>query len=332
MSTFGLRRFHKYKVFYAAIDLITIFICFLFSAYINRIEKQLTFFQFYSFNGSLIYLLLGLSVIFIFIFQYNGLYRINIITTRAAHFTNIIKSQYYGALNIVLVSILIQSWDIIDAKLIIFTYFIIAVPALYVMRVELMRRLFILLRNNSFKRKVIIVGDGKSAKLMLENYIGIEIAGFVDDDKEIGEEVVKDKRVIGKLTDLRNVITDYNIDEIIVAIDEEDLEKLSSLLDYCKLHKISVRITSELLEIVTKRVETEKYLDIPVIDVSASYNNSITLGIKRLLDLSLSFVAILIFSPIMILIAVLIKLSSRGPVFYTQDRIGRYGKPFKFCV
>ena len=335
MSLFGLRKIHKFKVLYAAADLITILTCFLIAVYIHRKETQLNFFQFYFLNHSLIYILLFLSFAFIVIFQYNGLYRINIVLTRAAHLAHIVKSQYYGALNIVLVSLLIQTYDIADARLIIFTYLLIAIPSLYLIRIELLRELFIQLRNNSFKRNVVIVGDGKSGKLLatkliLENPIGIEIAGFVDDDKEIDEEVVSDKKVIGKLADLRKVITEHRIDEIIVAIDGEDHEKLFRVLDYCKLHRISVRITSELFEIVTQKVETEKYIDIPVIDVSGSYNNSITLGIKKLLDLILSILAIVILSPFFILIAVLIKLSSPGPVFYSQDRIGRYGKAFKF--
>ncbi len=335
MSIFGLRKIPKYKVVYAVVDILTIFFCFLTSVYIHRRETHLEFFQFFSDNESLIYILLGLSLIFTIIFQYNGLYRVNILLDRAAHFANILKSQYYGALNIVLVSLLIQTYNIVDARLIIFTYILIAVPTLYLVRVEIMRELFIQLRHKSFKRNVVIVGDGNSgkllaAKLMLENSIGLELIGFVDDDKEINDEVVSDKRVIGKLADLSRVISDYSVDEIIVAIDGENHEKLFEVLDFCKLHNISIRLTSELFEIVTRKVDIEKYIDIPVIDVSAQYNNKFTLSIKRLIDIAVSLAAILILSPVMLIIGLLVKLSSKGPVFFSQIRIGRYGKPFKF--
>ncbi len=335
MSKFGLRKIPKYKIVFAVADVATFLICFLISVFIHRKETPLNFIQFFSLNASLIYLLLGLSLIFAVIFQYNGLYRINIVLSRAAHFTNIIKSQYYGALNIVLVSLLIQSYDVVDARLIIFTYLLVAIPTLYLVRVEILREMFIRLRNNSFKRNIIIVGDGKSgkllaAKLILENYIGVEIVGFVDDDKKIGEEIVNGKMVIGKLNDLSQVIVDYNIDEIIVAIDGEDHENLFEIVDYCKSQNINVRLTSELFEIVTRKVDTEKYIDIPIVDVSAQYNNWVTLFIKRLIDVVVSLIAILVLSPILLLIAFLIKLSSKGPVLFTQVRIGRYGKPFKF--
>ncbi len=335
MSRFGLQKIPKYKVVYAVVDIVTIFVCFLVSVYIHRSETHLSFIAFFSGNNSLIYILLGLSLLFAVIFQYNGMYRINVILSRSAHFSNIIKSQYYGALNIVLMSLLIQSYNIVDSRLIIFTYMLVAVPTLYLIRVEVLRELFIRLRHNSFRRNVVIVGDGKSgkllaAKLMLENSIGIELIGFVDDDKDINEEIVSGKKVIGKLTDLRQVISDYKVDEIIVAIDGDNHEKLLGVLDFCKLHNIRIRLTSELFEIVTRKLDTEKYIDIPVIDVSAHYNNKFTLAIKRLLDIAVSLAAILILSPVMLTIGLLVKLSSSGPVLFSQVRIGRYGKPFKF--
>ncbi len=335
MSRFGLRKIPKYKVVYAVVDIFTIFTCFLISVYIHRKETNLGFIDFFTGNEPLIYILLALSLVFFVIFQYNGLYKINIILNRSAHFASIIKSQYYGALNIVLVSLLIQPYNVVDARLIIFTYMIIAVPTLYLIRVELLRELFIQLRHNSFKRNVVIVGDGKSGKLlatklMFENYLGLELIGFVDDDKEINQDIVSGKRVVGKLSDLKQVISDYHVDEIIVAIDGNNHERLLEVLDFCKLHNISVRLTSELFEIVTRKVDIEKYIDIPVIDVSAHYNNRFTLAIKRLIDIAVSLAAILILSPVILTIALLVKLSSSGPVLFSQMRIGRYGKPFKF--
>ena len=315
MSEFRLRKIPKYKIVFAVTDVLTLLTCFLIAVYIHRRETQVNFVQFFTINESLIYILFALSIIFAFIFQYNGLYRINVVLSRAAHFANIIKSQYYGALNVVLVSLLLQSYDVVDARLIIFTYLLVVVPTLYLIRVELLRELFIQLRDNSFRRNVVIVGDGKSgkllaAKLLLENHIGIEIVGFVDDTREINEEIVNGKRVLGKITDLSHVISDYKVDEIIVAIDGDDHEKLFGILDYCKMLNLNVRLTSELFEIVTQKVDIEKYIDIPVVDVSTHYNNRFTLAMKRVIDIGISSLAILILSPIIILIALMIKINA----------------------
>ncbi|HSD64453.1 MAG TPA: hypothetical protein VLB50_11665, partial [Ignavibacteriaceae bacterium] len=280
---YGLRKLPRYKIVYASIDVLTIFLCFLFSVYVHRTNQEQSIFEFFSLNPSLIYILSGLSLLFLVIFQYNGLYRINVVLNRSANFANIIKSQYYGALNIVLVSLLMKSYNIIDPRLIIFTYIVVSIPTLYLIRVELLRELFLRLKNNSFRRNVVIVGDGNSGKLLaskliFENPIGIDIAGFVDDDKEIGDEVVSGKCVIGNLNQLHMVIHDYNIDEIIIAIDGKDYDQLLEVVDYCKSQNVMVRLTSELFDIVTRKVETEKYIDIPVIDVASQYNNRLTLG------------------------------------------------------
>jgi FlaA1/EpsC-like NDP-sugar epimerase len=235
LSKFRLRKIPKYKIVYAFADVATIFLCFLFSVYVHRNNQELNFTEFYSLNFSLISIFLGLSLIFTLIFQYNGLYRINIVLSRASHFANIIKSQYYGALNIILISMLIQSYNVLDPRLIIFTYVLVSVPTLYLIRVEFLRKVFVSLRNNSFRRNIVIVGDGNSGKLLatkllFENFIGIEIMGFVDDDKEINEEVVGGKRVLGKLNQLGEVIRDYKIDEIIIAIDGNDYDRLLKVI------------------------------------------------------------------------------------------------------
>ena len=255
--------------------------------------------------------------------------------SRASHFANIIKSQYYGALNIVLVSLLIETYQVTYPRLIIFTFLLISIPTLYLVRVELLREIFDRLKKNSFRRNVLIVGEGYSgkqlaAKLIFENFTGLEIVGFVDDDKELNEEVVNGKCVIGKLNQLGEVIRKFDVNEIIIAMDGNDYEKLLAVIDYCKAQNIMVRLTSELFEIVTQKVDTEKYIDIPIVDISAQYNNRVTLGIKRIFDLVITFVMIVILSPLLLLISLLVKVSSPGPVLFTQVRIGRYGKPFKF--
>jgi undecaprenyl-phosphate galactose phosphotransferase len=233
------------------------------------------------------------------------------------------------------VSLLIKPYEVVHPRLIIFTFLLISIPVLYLVRVELLREIYNKLRRNSFRRNVLIVGEGYSgkqlaAKLIFENFAGIEIVGFVDDDKDLNEEVVNGKRVIGKLNQLGEVIQKYDINELIIAMDGNDYEKLFEVIDYCKAHNIMVRLTSELFEIVTQKLDTEKYIDIPVVDLSAQYNNFVTLSIKRIFDIAVAFLMILVLSPLLLLIAILVKISSSGPVLFNQVRIGRYGKPFKF--
>jgi exopolysaccharide biosynthesis polyprenyl glycosylphosphotransferase len=182
---------------------------------------------------------------------------------------------------------------------------------------------------------VIIVGDGKAGKmlatkLMYENPIGLNILGFVDDDKSIGEEVVIGKRVIGNTEQIAGLISKLKADELLIAVDDTDTERTLELIDSCKKLNVGVRVTSELFDIVARRMKTESYFDVPVIDVSSHYNNSFTLALKRGFDIFISIFALFVLSPLWIAIAFFIKLSSPGPVLFKQTRIGKYGKEFQF--
>jgi exopolysaccharide biosynthesis polyprenyl glycosylphosphotransferase len=243
--------------------------------------------------------------------------------------------MYYGALNVVLVSILIESSNLLDSRFLIFVFILLAIPSLYIVRIELLRFLFIGFSNTSFRRNVIIVGDGKAGKmlatkLMYENPIGLNILGFVDDDKRINEEVVIGKKVIGYTNQIADLISVHDVDELLIALDDENTERTLGLIDSCKKMNVSVRVTSELFDIVARRMKTETYFDVPVIDVSSHYNNSFTLALKRGFDIVISIFALILLSPVLLTISLLIKISSPGSILFNQTRIGKYGKEFQF--
>jgi exopolysaccharide biosynthesis polyprenyl glycosylphosphotransferase len=335
MHLINMKKTPRYKYFFGIADLITVFISFFISIYVLRKASQTGIWEFINQSVWILIILFLLSAIFLFVFQYNNLYKINIILNRSAHLTGIIKALYYGALNIVLVSLLIKSNSLLDSRLIIFTFILVALPLLYLIRVELLRYIFIILKNNKFKRNIVVVGDGRAGKilatkLMFENPVGIEIVGFVDDDYPINTEIVSGTKVIGHLKDLKDILALYKIDEIVVAMDDDNHDRLLSIIDHFKTLDVNVRVTSELFKIVSRKVVTEKYAEIPVIDVSPHYNNTVTLGLKRAFDITASVAGLCLLSPLFFVITALVILSSPGPIFFKQSRIGRYGNAFQF--
>jgi exopolysaccharide biosynthesis polyprenyl glycosylphosphotransferase len=333
MKIVNMKRTPKYKYIFGIWDILVIFISFFCSIYVLRQNESLGVFEFFVESQQILLLFLILSIVFIFIFQFNGLYRVNIILNRATHLITIIKALYYGALNIVLISFLIKSTEIIDSRLIIFTFILFALPSLYLVRIELLRHLYIKLKNNQFKRNVIIVGDGNSGKLlatklMFENPIGIEIIGFVDDDLSTGEDVVGGMKVLGKISQLPEIIVKHKIDEILIAVEDEGYERLLEILDDCRRLNVNIRLTSELFGVVARRIGTEKYIDIPVIDISPQYYNRLNVIFKRIFDLITASLCVIILSPLLIVIAVLVKLSSNGTILFKSAAIGKDGTPF----
>jgi undecaprenyl-phosphate galactose phosphotransferase len=224
---------------------------------------------------------------------------------------------------------------VLDSRLLFVFFFLVSIGLLFLIRVELLKWVFIELSQTSFKRNVVIVGNGKSGKLLAtkllyENPLGLNILGFVDEERHTGDFVVAGKKVLGNLDDLTEIVQNRIVDELIIAIDNESYERFFDIVDHCKGLNVPIRMTSNLLDVVHQRLQIEKYSDIPVIDVAPQYNDSFTLGLKRLSDVLIASFGIMSLSPVFAIIALLVKLSSPGPIFFKQKRIGKDGVEFDF--
>ena len=324
----------KYKFFFAVSDfLILSFILIATSITANEILDI----KVQNVNGNIwsVLITIVLLLISLLIFSFNNLYKISLILVRSAHMTAVIKSLFYLVIITIPTSFLIFEIEIIEMLIIVISFVFIFFFVSYTVRVELLRRLYSILKKKGFRRKVIIVGDGKpgrllATKLTFENPIGINITGFIDDEKNIGEEIIGGKKVLGKYNDIQNVVKNYNIDELLISYDTKDYNKLLNIIDYCSEAKINVKITSDLFKILPQKVYTEKYANIPVIDVSHSYHNWLSIKFKRLFDLMLASLGFLLISPFLLSIGFIIKITSKGPILFHQIRIGKNGKQFKF--
>lgn len=323
----------KYKLYFAVFDLFVLSSAFILSAYFVRYDKSLDIINFLKIAYPILILFLIAAAFFIFIFQINSLYKINVIFNRAAHLTAIIKSLYYGTLNIVVISHLVKSSAVLDSRLIIFMFVVMVIPILYLLRVEVGRRM-LLQYKQQFNTNVLIIGDGTTGKLLatkllFENPEGINILGFVVKDKT-DEKKLNGIEVLGTLDNIKEIHRQFEVDEIIIAIDDIKYERLLEILDICNSLNATVKLTSELFEIVTKKVSTEKYAGIPVLSVSPHYSNNLSFNLKRIVDILFSSLGLILLSPLFLIVGILIKLTSEGPIFYKQLRIGRNGKMFKF--
>lgn len=330
-----MKKNYRYKYFFGIADFTILLFSFLVSIFILRNDDTVNFFKFYSAIPGILLLIFVISLIILLIFQYNGLYRLDIILNRSTHFTHILKAVYYSSLQIVLVSFILDSSMILDSRLLFVSFFLVSIGLLFLIRVELLKWVFAELSQSSFKRNVIIVGNGKSGKLLAtkllyENPLGLNILGFVDEKRDTGDFVVAGKKVLGNYDDLEELVKTRIVDELIIAIDNESYENFFNIVDQCKKLNVPIRMTSNLLNVINQRLKIEKYIDIPIIDVTSHYNDNFTLGLKRISDVAIASFGILVLSPFFALIALLVKLSSPGPIFLKQARIGKDGKEFSF--
>jgi exopolysaccharide biosynthesis polyprenyl glycosylphosphotransferase len=326
----------KYKYIFALTDFLILISSILISSYIVQELFEIYFGANYSQPIFSLLFFLTLLISLYVVFNLNHLYKTTVILTKSAHLTAVIKSLWYMIFVIIFASLIFIDRDIMKLILLLISFILVFILISYLFRIEYLRRFF-LRQNNSkkFTQNVLIVGDGKpgrmlATKLTFENPLGINIVGFIDTEIEIGEHVIHGKKVLGNYSHISELLKKYQVDEILIAFGGEDYEELFKLIDYCKEMKISVKISSDLFSIIPQKFFTEKYSNLPVIDVSPASAEWYPENLKRIFDLSFSIAGLIFFSPLIVLIALAIKLTSRGPVLFHQVRIGRNGKPFSF--
>ena len=282
-----------------------------------------------------VWLLTFLLPTFYYILYFNNLYKLNIVLNRSAHVIASIKSLLFFLPLLVLFELFVLRYHLSYTFFTTLVFIVIFVLLFYVFRIEVLKRAYLLLRKNGFTRNVLIVGNGGSgellaAKLSFENPFGINVVGFIDEKIEKGKEIIGGKIVLGNISELNTVVNNNRINEIIIADDTSEYDQLLDIVDICKNTRAHVKFTSNLFEIIPQKIFTERYAEIPIVNVSPSSNNLLMLKSKLIFDRIASFLGLIFLSPFLTFIAILVKLSSPGPVFYKQERIGKNGKSFMF--
>ncbi len=330
----------RYKYFLAVVDFVIVLLTF----YVARFLSINLFGKLYSnylpdlfgVSYNFIFSTIILSIVFIFIFQNNNLYKINIFLSQASHLVSIIRATFYGTILLIIVSFSFKISTVISSRTLVIVFIFLLVVNLVIIRLLLLPYFY--LRYSSVKprrRNLLIIGAGKAGKLLgtkvhFEKLHGLNLIGFLDDNLDKGEEVFLNYSVIGTPQNIISISTEYNIGEIIISIDNITHDRLIQIIEMCNKTEAIVRVNSELFKAVSDNFTTETFSDINAIEISPRISSNLNLILKRTFDFIGAAIGLLILSPVFILIAITIKLSSNGPVLFSQIRIGKNGRPFKF--
>lgn len=179
--------------------------------------------------------------------------------------------------------------------------------------------------------RLLLVGANDVARMILQKTLqspdlGYRVIGFVDDDTDRQE--IAGVPVLGGRADLEQVLREYEINDVVITIDAPHDETLD-LIAACQRSNISVRLFPDLFQIIATNLTIDDLDGLPLLTVRDVALRGWKLTLKRGMDLIVSAVSLVLLSPLMMLIALVIKIESPGPVFYSQVRVGLDGKPFK---
>lgn len=178
--------------------------------------------------------------------------------------------------------------------------------------------------------KLLVVGTGDMAQVVVQRILwspqlGYKLIGIVngDDKKEL-----LGVPVLGKPEDLPRLIENHGIDEVIIAMPEKGHRETVRVISYCERGRVSIKTFPDIFQFVTSEATIDDLGGLPLLTVRDFALRGYMLIFKRWIDFVVSAFGLIILSPLMLLVALAIKLESPGPVFFVQERMGLDGKPF----
>jgi exopolysaccharide biosynthesis polyprenyl glycosylphosphotransferase len=180
--------------------------------------------------------------------------------------------------------------------------------------------------------RVLIVGTGDVGRMIFQKTqsnpgLGYEVAGFVTTDGENGTPLAAP--VLGQASELATIIDDYQVDEVIIALPEATHQEILMLISECERGKVTIKVFPDVFQIMASQVSIGDLGGLPLLTVRDIALRGWRLTAKRLMDVIGAACVLILISPLMVLMAVLIKLDSRGPVFYAQERMGLDARLFR---
>lgn len=184
-------------------------------------------------------------------------------------------------------------------------------------------------------QKVLVLGAGEMGKTIAQKLLGYKdlgfvVHGFLDDNLKPGDEVdVGEKvKVLGATDDLGRILDSQEVSDVYVAMNFNNYAKIMDILRILQKYPVNVRLIPDLFQLVTLKSQVEDLDGYPVISIDEPPMRGIMMVFKRIMDIGVSLTTIVLLSPFFLIVALSIKLNSRGPVFYHQERVGLDGRKF----
>lgn len=182
--------------------------------------------------------------------------------------------------------------------------------------------------------KTLIIGGNENATLIYEEIKGLSksfghnFIGFVQAN---GSDTQLEKYLprLGDLSSLKELIEKNEIEEVIIAIEKKDHDKLRNIVSLIYSSNAAIKVLPDMYDILSGSVKMLNIYGVMLVEIERSTMPYWQIQVKRLIDILLSTIAFLLLLPVYIVLAIIVKSSSKGPIFFLQERIGLNGKPFK---
>lgn len=188
------------------------------------------------------------------------------------------------------------------------------------------------------RRKVgfntVLVGDNQKALALFQELQnekvgqGFLFRGFIKIDEDRESLLENHLPQLGHVKDLKQVISHKNIEEVIIAIDHRQSKVVERILDELTGQDVMIKVLPDMYDIISGRVQMRNIFGTALIEISSDLMPPFQRNIKRYMDIGVSLFVLVVFSWLYLILMLWVKMGSKGPVFYRQERIGFRGEPF----
>lgn len=272
-------------------------------------------------------------LLMMFVYYISGYYNVPYRKSRLQEFIITLLSAICNSLLIMLVALIN---DMVENRTenyeVIFLLMGVLFGFVYIVRLAITNVCTRKIRTGQLQFNAIIVGSGAAGYAFFQrlhstiNTLGYNVVGFVDLP---GENRVKDIALpVYSLDDVVAVCRDHAVSEVIVVPTKQSPEQLLNVIDRLYVLNLPIKMTPDRYNLLMSRARFSNLYGDPLVDISGSTMSEGGKNIKRVADIVLSIIVMLLLLPVYLAVAIIIKLDSKGPVIFKQERVGYHNKVF----
>ncbi len=279
--------------------------------------------------GGYLYAIPVVIAIFLLAFNYAGLYRLEHGRSRFDEVVSVLTASTVSI--VILVSITFFFRNISYSRIVIMHLWAISIVMLGAWRLAYRSFFNSMSNNGAIIQKLVIIGATDISKILIERLTrehgnGYKIMGIIDNKIKKGAKFCGFS-VLGRIGDFGKISEKLPLDEAFIGLTDYDRKEVANLI--LQNERMKFMIASDVLGIITKNIDYDEMFGIPVFEVrELPLNFTFNRMVKRTFDIIISLFALLVFSPVLLAVALLVKCTSKGPVFYGQERMSRDNKKF----
>lgn len=299
-----------------------------FEAHISFFRESVKSLTFQQYMMPLILIIPG----YLILYSAFNLYTPKRVQGRRLELANVVKANTIGLLLLIVALYIVKEVDF--SRAMIFLFFFINITAEEITRIIIRYVLRDIRKRGLNQKHILLVGYSRAAEEYIDRILqnpqwGYNVRGILDDEVTAGT-MYKGIKVLGKIDNLMVILPQNRLDEIAITLGLDEYYRLERIVSQCEKSGVHTKFIPDYNNIIPTKPYTEDILGLPVINIRyVPLSNTFNAVIKRLMDIVGSAAAIVLFSPIMLIVSAIIKLTAPGPLIYKQTRVGLHNKSFE---